>query len=168
MHVDVEIIIKGVVIVVEIVDGIAEGISVGGVKGIKVMLADMLGGTAQGARITLGVLQIVGLSSRAEQIKVVLIGERLLERFEQGFDSAFDGSKVGQGLNNLLKTLHLLILCEMDLCELVAVAHLLLEMKDAGVRVAFPFAIIDASGGATIPTLVNLVLASGGTLEIVL
>ena len=45
-HVDVESIIKGVVIVVKIVDGIVEGISVGGVKGIKVMLADMSGGKA--------------------------------------------------------------------------------------------------------------------------
>ena len=117
MHVDVEIIreIKGVVIVVETIGGIAERISVGGVKGIKVMLADMSGGTAQGARITLGVLQIIGLSSRAEKVKVVLIGERLLERFEQGFGSSFDGSKVRQGLNGLLKMLHLLILCEMDL-----------------------------------------------------
>ena len=35
-------------------------------------------------------------------------------------------------------------------------------------RVAFPFSVIDAGGGTTIPTLVNLVLASGGTLEIFL
>ena len=35
-------------------------------------------------------------------------------------------------------------------------------------RVAFPFAIIDASGGTMIPTLVNLVLASGRTAEIFL